>query len=220
VIAQVAFPERGWLVPCGRPIHTDETDAADRIRARRFHAPEDVRTRLRCTSIPSGHVGRALPTARLARTRGAATATEYPVGVRNSDSSHAARPWYSWMSPPNRSRRRTSACARNRRSTWRSVALDAFEWPARCDHLPTTQNVRLRGGTGDRRGLPRHASIAPVLRDPRSPPAHPASATLRAPGFHPCPVRPNLRNRVVGRRGDGASRRAAAQRRRRRCSIH
>ena len=29
------------------------------------------------------------------------------VGVRYSDSNHAARPWYSWMSPPSRSRRRT-----------------------------------------------------------------------------------------------------------------
>ena len=30
------------------------------------------------------------------------------VEVKYSDSNHAARPWYSWMSPPSRSRRRTS----------------------------------------------------------------------------------------------------------------
>src|SRR5664280_64713 len=31
-----------------------------------------------------------------------------PVGIGNRDSNHAARPWYSWMRPPSRSRRRTS----------------------------------------------------------------------------------------------------------------
>ena len=45
------------------------------------------------------------------REKGTSVASQVPfgpVGVRYSDSNHAARPWYSWMSPPSRSRRRTS----------------------------------------------------------------------------------------------------------------
>src|SRR5664280_1570010 len=40
--------------------------------------------------------------------RGPDRRSDHPVGVRYSDSNHAARPWYSWMSPPSRSRRRPS----------------------------------------------------------------------------------------------------------------
>ena len=67
---------------------------------------------------------------------------DHPVGVRYSDSNHAARPWYSWMSPPSRSRRRTSCVLTGEAVSVKAVTYSPDEVVVRkadaaCDELAT-----------------------------------------------------------------------------------